>query len=91
MHYRDLDSRAQYRLRIVYSTGSRHMKVRLVANGTEEIHPFLERPSRQKPLEFDIPRQATAGGELSLTWTRDQGLGGNGRGAQICEVWLMRK
>jgi hypothetical protein len=91
MHYRDLDPRAQYRLRIVYSTGSRHMKVRLVANGTEEIHPFLERPSPQKPLEFDIPRQATSGGALSLAWTRDQGLGGNGRGAQICEVWLLRK
>jgi hypothetical protein len=51
----------------------------------------MERPIPQKPLEFDIPAEATKSGELTLDWTREQGLGGNGRGCQICEVWLLRK
>ena len=43
------------------------------------------------PLEFDIPREATAGGSLSLKWFGTPGLGGNGRGNQVAEVWLIRQ
>src|SRR2546427_514255 len=42
-------------------------------------------------IEFDIPAKATAGGELTLTWQREPGLGGNGRGCQVSEVWLIKK
>jgi hypothetical protein len=91
MHYTGLDSKAAYRLRIVYG-GDDGRKVRLVANDGIEIHPFRNKPSFQgKPLEFDVPRQATAGGELTLSWTRESGGGGNGRGCQVSEVWLMRR
>ncbi|HEY6990847.1 MAG TPA: hypothetical protein VH369_20800, partial [Bryobacteraceae bacterium] len=69
----------------------RRIKIRLLANGTHEVHGLIERPIPQKPLEFDIPAEATNSGELALDWTREQGLGGNGRGCQVCEVWLMRK
>jgi hypothetical protein len=41
-------------------------------------------------VEFEIPPQATAGGVLTLEWTRTPGLGGNGRGTQVSEVWLMK-
>jgi hypothetical protein len=44
-----------------------------------------------RPLEFDIPREATATGELTLSWSREPGLGGNGRGSQVSEIWLIRK
>ena len=44
-----------------------------------------------KPIEFDIPKQATSTGELRLSWYREPGLGGNGRGCQVAEVWLMKK
>ena len=91
MQYKDLDPGAQYRIRVVYSPEAKQVKIRLVANEKHEVHPLLQRPSPQKPLEFDIPAAATETGELTLTWTREQGLGGNGRGCQICEVWLLRK
>ena len=49
------------------------------------------KPTDFQPVEFDIPKEATAGGELKLTWTKPAGLGGNGRGVQVAEVWLIRK
>ena len=42
-------------------------------------------------MEFDIPREATRNGSLTLTWTVEPGRGGNGRGCQVAEVWLIRK
>lgn len=37
------------------------------------------------PLEFPIPREATADGSLELTWQRV-----TGRGTQVAEVWLIK-
>jgi hypothetical protein len=37
-----------------------------------------------------VPRSATADGVLTLRWHREPGLGGNGRGCQVREVWLTR-
>ena len=91
MRYAGLDPEAQYRIRVVYSGDARRIRIRLVANGQYEIHPLLQRPWPPQPLEFDIPHAATAGGQLELAWTREPGLGGNGRGCQVSEVWLMRK
>jgi hypothetical protein len=42
-------------------------------------------------LEFDIPHDVTARGELHLKWYRETGLGDAGRGLQVAEVWLMKK
>jgi hypothetical protein len=89
MHYTGLDPKAHYRLRVVYSGDQPTKKMRLVANEQVEIHPFLQRPWPPVPQEFDIPAAATAGGELTLSWTREQGQGGSGRGCQVSEVWLM--
>ena len=91
MQYQDLDPQAQYRIRVVYSGDGRRIRIRLLANDQYEIHPLLERPWPPQPLEFDIPHEATAAGELHLAWTREQGLGGNGRGCQVSEVWIIRK
>ena len=91
MHYADLDRGAQYVLRVVYGGDSPKTQIRLVANGQYEIHPFREKPSPVEPLEFEIPRAATAAGELNLEWSKPSGGGGNGRGVQVSEVWLMRK
>lgn len=91
MRYRDLDRTARYRIRIVYSGDSIPVPVRLVANEKFEIHAMAPKPLDFKPVEFDIPAEATAGGELRLTWTKPAGLGGNGRGVQVAEVWLIRK
>jgi hypothetical protein len=85
-----LDPKARYRLRVVYG-GDRVIKIRLVANEVVEIHPFIEKPRPLRPLEFDIPMEAVKGGTLTLTWYPEPGLGGNGRGCQVSELWLIRK
>lgn len=89
LHYPDLDRRRQYRLRVVHSGNAPQMKLRLVANGNHEIHPFALRAWPPVPQEFAIPQEATSSGELTLAWTREPGLGGNGGGCQVAEVWLM--
>jgi len=89
MRYTDLDPSARYRLKVVYSGGNLGPKVRLEAEGAL-IHPLLAKPDPVRPIEFDVPRAATADGVLTLTWTEEPGRGANGRGCQVGEVWLIR-
>jgi hypothetical protein len=91
MVYRDLDRTARYKIRVVYAGDSVRPKIRLTANDKVEIHPLLARPVPFRPLEFDIPPEATAGGTLDLKWYREPGLGDAGRGLQVAEAWLMTK
>jgi hypothetical protein len=89
MRYTGLDPAARYRIRVVYGQERRANKVRLVAGDGLEIHDYLSRGF--EPVEYDVPAKATAGGELTLTWTQEPGKGGAGRGCQVCEVWLLKK
>jgi hypothetical protein len=97
MRYTGLDGSAQYRIRVVYAGDSPGRKIRLVSvTGLApvreiEIHPLILKPQPVRPIEFDIPRAATAQGTLDLSWYREAGLGGNGRGCEVAEVWLMKK
>ena len=91
MRYTALDPKANYKIRAVYAGDSPKKKIRLVANDSVEIHPFINKEVPFKPVEFDIPSEATRGGELNLSWYREPGLGGNGRGCQVSEVWLIKK
>ncbi|MCU1259757.1 MAG: hypothetical protein JWO80_2642 [Bryobacterales bacterium] len=91
MSYGDLDPNAQYKLRVVYAGDSTGPKIRLTAGTNIQIHPLMQRPIPFRPVEFDIPRQATASGELNLSWNRETGLGDAGRGMQVAEVWLIKK
>jgi hypothetical protein len=91
MQYRGLDQSAQYRVRIIYSGDNTPVPVRLAANDKYELHAMKPKPTDLRPVEFDVPKEATAGGELKLTWTKPAGMGGNGRGVQVAEVWLIRK
>ena len=90
MHYDQLDPAATYRVRVVYAGEQLQPKIRLQTGGGIEIHPLMARPVPFRPLEFDIPAEATRSGELTLRWTREPGAGGSGRGLQIAEVWLIR-
>ena len=90
MRYTGLDPAAQYRIRVVYAGDSPGRKIRLMA-GALEIHPLMLKPQPVRPIEFDIPRAATTSGELNLAWYREAGLGGNGRGCEVAEVWLIEK
>jgi hypothetical protein len=91
LHYAALDPAAHYKLRVVYGGDSPKRKIQLLANQNTEIHPLMAKPWPILPVEFDIPPQAIAQGALTLTWYRERGLGGNGRGCQVSEVWLIRK
>ena len=91
MHYAGLDRNAYYKIRVVYAGDNPRRKVRLVAGGKWEVHSLMEKPTPLRPLEFDIPHEATEHGELDLSWWGEPGLGGNGRGCQVSEVWLIKK
>jgi hypothetical protein len=91
MLYTGLDPEGKYRLRVVYAGDSPRVKMRLTAGDPEiEVHPYLDKPSPMAPLEFDIPAAATHHGDLMLTWRREPGQGGNGRGNEVAEAWLMK-
>jgi hypothetical protein len=89
MRYTDLDPSAHYKVRITYGGDARRVPVRLTANSVE-VHPFRDKGVTPEPIEFDLPRSVTATGTLTLEWTRAPGLGGNGRGTQVSEVWLVK-
>jgi hypothetical protein len=92
LHYAGLDRTAHYSLRVVYGgEARRNRRMRLVANDRFEIHPYIPIERLTEPMQFDIPPEATASGELTLRWTKTPGLGGSGRGCQIAEVWLTRR
>lgn len=91
MRYTGLDRSAQYKIKVVYAGTTPLLKIRLVANDQYEIHPLMEKPNPVKPVEFDVPQTATASGELNLTWNIEPGRGGNGRGRQVSEIWLIKK
>jgi hypothetical protein len=91
MRYTDLDPDARYALRVVYSTWKPQVQVRLIANGSVEIHPFISRGDTPTPVEFDLPTEATRSGQLTLTWSTEHGRGGNPGGMGISEVWLIKR
>lgn len=91
IRYTNLDPAAQYKVRVIYAGTTPQIKIRLVADDSLEIHPLMAKPTPVKPIEFDVPAQATANGELNLTWEIEPGRGGNGRGRQVSEVWLIKK
>lgn len=89
MHYGQLDPRCAYTLKAIYAGDKRDAKIRCVADGGTVVHDFVTKPNPVAPLTFDVPVEATADGDLTLTWYQEPGSGGNGRGCQIAEVWLM--
>ena len=91
MRYTGLDPSARYKLRVVYGGDNFKRKIRLVANDGIEIHPLIAKPYPVKPIEFAIPPSATKNGELTLSWSGEPGLGGNGRNCQVSEVWLIKE
>ncbi len=90
MHYEGLDRHASYKIRVVYSGDSPKAKMRLEADRVV-IHDLLTKPEPVRPLEFSIPVKATEDGKLDLKWNGEPGRGGNGRGCQVAEVWLIRE
>jgi hypothetical protein len=89
LDYSGLDPAARYRFRYVQPRDAASRSTRLVANGKWEIHA-MQRGEANKPVDFDIPAEATAGGNLVLEWQANPAEAGNGRFVQVCEAWLIR-
>ena len=62
MRYDGLDRDATYRLRVVYTGDMFQVTIGLKANDSIEVHPPLLKPREMKPLEFDLPAEATRTG-----------------------------
>ena len=91
MRYTNLDPASQYKIRVVYAGDMLgRSKIRMLAGGIE-VHGLIAKPQPVQPLEYEIPASAIRNGTLDVTWYREKGLGGNGRGCQVSEVWLIRK
>jgi hypothetical protein len=89
LQYRGLSPHRNYHLRVTYAGEDYALPLRLVANGTIEIHPARLRESNPETIEFPIPSSAFADGSLNLSWIGPAGSGGSGRGRQVAEVWLI--
>ncbi len=90
LNYSGLDPAAHYRIRYIQPGEGASRSTRLVANAKWEIHP-MQKGEAEKPVEFDVPAEATAGGKLNLEWQANPEEAGNGRFVQVCEVWLILK
>lgn len=91
MEYRDLDRDAAYSVHISYAGDSPQTRISLTANDKYPVHSERSKPRPTAIVEYAIPREATREGHLTLTWRRQPGLGGNGRGCAVAEVWLIKK
>ena len=85
VRYEGLDPDAVYRVRATYF-GRYGAVMRLVADDRFEIHGAHPSERPPWPVEFDIPKEATADGVLELAWHLVQG-----RGCQVAEVWLLKQ
>ena len=83
MRYTGLSRSARYRLRAVYG-GRYNPTLKLSADGIE-VHGPVSTAGPPTVREWDIPPDSTSDGSLTLRWDRVEG-----RGAQVCEVWLLR-
>lgn len=92
MKYDGLDPTATYKVRVVYAGDiySQSVRIRLTADDAHEVHGPMAKPSPVAPVEFTVPKAATADGALTLTWRINEGIGGAGRGNQVAEVWLIK-
>jgi len=90
LNYTGLDPTARYKVRFTQAGDATPRATRLVANGKFEIHPMRKKDAEVKPVEFDIPAEATAAGTLTLEWQPSPEESGNGRFVQVSEVWLTR-
>ena len=90
LKYHGLDPKSDYRIRVVYAGDRFHLKIRMLAGGSTEIHPYITKPHPVAPLEYSLPTSAFADGTLTLTWHGDPELGGAGRHCQVAEVWVLK-
>lgn len=91
LRYTGLDPDARYRVRVIYGSERTRGRLRLETGNGHPLHEYRDKPEPGEPLTFPVPAAGIVGDTLELVCRREPGLGGNGRGAQICEIWLLRE
>lgn len=85
IRYENLDPDATYRIRISY-TGRFRSRMRMTTDDRQTIHDFIQ-TGEQPTFEFNVPKAATADGNVIFEWTCGEGE----RGSQVTEIWLMKQ
>ncbi|MEO9004331.1 MAG: hypothetical protein ABI288_06325 [Ginsengibacter sp.] len=86
LKYDNLDPKGTYVIKVTY-TGRFHSLMKLVADDKYLVHDFMQTGDDQAIYEFPVPPGALSDGVVKFTWTCDE----TGRGAQVAEVWLIKK
>jgi hypothetical protein len=80
--------RGCYALDRVYGGDYVESQIRILADG-QELHGLTG--EKLEPVEEDVQPDLTTDGTLTLEWRQAQPTGGNRRGNQVAEVWLLRR
>jgi len=83
--FENLDPSSAYTLKVAY-TGRFRAMIQLTADDTFPIHDLIK-TGTTPVMSFEIPKEATEDSRLKLTWTCGEGE----RGAQVAEIWLIKK
>ena len=84
IEYYNLDPKSSYTIRVAY-TGRFRSKMKMSADGIP-VHDFIQ-TGVQPIYEFPVPQKALSDGKVIFEWTCGEGE----RGAQVSEIWLIRK
>jgi hypothetical protein len=85
IHYEGLDTGSDYHIRIAY-TGRFQSHMKMTTEGGYMVHDFTK--TGVEPIyDFDLPRAAIKNGQVTFIWTCME----TDRGAQVSEMWLIRK
>jgi hypothetical protein len=82
--YDKLDANANYMIRVAY-TGRFRSRMKMTADGIL-VHDFMK-TGIQPIYEFPIPEEALKDGKVVFSWT----CGEAERGAQVSEIWIMKR
>ena len=85
LRYTGLDPKAQYIMRVVYGTPSNPM-IQIYFDGKPFGEPKLSDSSNPRMYDFEVPRSATADGDLLVEFRR-----ASGRWVALSEAWLFKK
>ncbi len=84
IRYENLDAEASYTIKVAY-TGRFRSRMKMTGDGIQ-IHDFIK-TGIQPIYEFPIPKEALKDGKVTFSWT----CGEAERGAQVSEVWIIKK
>ena len=84
IEYDNLDPNASYTIKVAY-TGRFRSRMKMMADNIQ-IHDFVK-TGIQPIYEFAIPSKALKDGKVTFSWT----CGEAERGAQVSEIWIVKK